>query len=100
VGGPAQPGGRPPAVTRVRRERPLHPPSTIWLSIAFLFFSLGAGAALAAVTVPADAPVTGPELWIVTAGFAALTVTCIAANWDVNRGRRVAEFQIEEEEVA
>lgn len=91
---------RPSTVTRVRRERPLHPPSMIWLTVAFLFFSFGAGSAFAAVTISSEAPVTGPELWIVTAAFAALSVTCIAANWDVNRGRRVVETHVEEEEVA
>lgn len=88
------------ATTRVRRERPVHPPSMIWLTVAFLFFSFGAGSAFAAVTISKEAPVTGPELWIVTAGFAALSVTCIVANWDVNRGRRVVEIHVEEEEVA
>ena len=89
----------PARVTRVRRERPLHPPTTIWLSVALLFFSLGSGAALAALTLSNKTSITRPELWIVTAAFAALTVTCIAANWDVNRGRRIAEIHIEEEEV-
>jgi hypothetical protein len=72
----------------------------VWLSVALAFFTVGASVALAAVTVPDTGTATRPELWIVTAAFASLTVTCIIANWDVNRGRSVRVIQIEDEELS
>lgn len=83
----------------VRRERPVHAPSSIWLTVAFAFFTIGAAVAVAAVTASDGAVATRPELWITAGAFASLTVTCVIANWDVNRGRKVVERHIEDEEL-
>ena len=98
--GPKHQSDPKPPVQRVRRERSVHAPTSIWLTVAFAFFTTGAAVALAAVTVSDHAPATRPELWIVTTACAVLTITCLVASWDVNRSRKVRVIAVEEEDVA
>jgi hypothetical protein len=85
-------------VPRVRRwrEREELEPSAVWQTVAILFLGCAFGAGVAALTVASDAGIGPAELWIFTGAFLALALTCFLAHWDVNRGRRVKEYETEE----
>lgn len=83
------------AVRRWRkRERP--EPSVVWQTVGILFVGLAATAGACALTLSGDATLVPRELWILTAALVALAATCFLAHWDVNRGRRVREYEIED----
>lgn len=83
---------------RVRqiRERERPEPSSVWLSGAFAFITCAVGTIIAALTLSAGAVVRPSELWIATGGLGLAGTLCLAAHWDVNRGRRAREREIEE----
>ncbi len=59
--------------------------------------AFAAGAAVTASALSEQVAVSGSVLWTVSAAAAVLAVTCFVAHWDVNRGRRVRQWEIEEE---
>ena len=61
-----------------------------------MVIGLAFAAALAALTAPSDAAVTGRELWLGAGLLFLWGVTCLLAHWDVNRGRRTREWEIED----
>jgi hypothetical protein len=93
---PARP--EPGAAGTVRRwqERERPEPSVVWQTVGILFVGLAVTAGICALTLPSDAAVGPAELWILTGASAALAVTCFLAHWDVNRGRRARQYEIEE----
>jgi hypothetical protein len=85
-----------PPVVWHRREREKPAASVIWQTVGILSAGFAFAAALAALTIAESVRVTAAELWIATAGFAILAATCFLAHWDVNRGRRSRDIEVEE----
>lgn len=77
-----------------KRERP--EPSVVWQTVGILFVGLAVTTATCAFTLSDDAAIAPSELWILTGALSALAVTCLLAHWDVNRGRRVKEYETED----
>jgi hypothetical protein len=82
--------------TRQIREREKPEPSSVWQTAAFSFLTCAAGTIVAALTVSEHAAIRASGLWIVTAGLLLAALLCFAAHWDVNRGRRTRQREIEE----
>ena len=78
------------------RKRERLEPSVVWQTVGILFVSLAVAAATCALALSEDAAIAPRELWILTGAFAALAATCLLAHWDVNRGRRVKEYETED----
>jgi hypothetical protein len=94
------PGGsrdQPPGVVvKHCRERERPEPSVIWQTCAVAFITGSLGAAIAALTASESVAVRSAELWIITCGLTLASALCFLAHWDVNRGRRVKEYETEE----
>jgi hypothetical protein len=78
------------------RERERPEPSSVWLNGAFAFITCAVGTIIAALTLSAGAVVRPSELWIATGGLVMAGALCLVAHWDVNRGRRTREREIED----
>jgi hypothetical protein len=87
--------GQPASQVTHYRERERPNPSSIWMISAFSFLTSAVGTSVAALTVAADAAVRTSELWVATGGLLLAATLCLAANWDVNRGRRSRYYEIE-----
>lgn len=95
LGRPRDEEASDPAVWHWReRERP--GASVIWQTVAVVFLGFAFAATLAALTLTGSMHVRASELWISAVGFAFLAVACFLAHWDVNRGRRSRDVEIEE----
>jgi hypothetical protein len=84
--------------TRIRRveERDLPEPSDLWLTAAFFFLGCAVTTVTAALTLSRDAVVSPSVLWITTPWPIFVAGLCFLAHIDVNRGRRVKRYEIEE----
>jgi hypothetical protein len=78
------------------REREQPEPSEGWLAwaVGFLFAAVSAG--ISALGLSTDVALRPSELWIIAGGLLLAAALCFRAHWDVNRGRRVREWEIEE----
>jgi hypothetical protein len=68
----------------------------IWQTLAVTFGGFAFAAALGALTIAGDAAVRPAELWVAAAGFFLAAALCLAAHYDVNRGRRSRWVEVEE----
>jgi hypothetical protein len=78
------------------RERERPEPSSVWLNGAFTFVTFAVGAVTAALTLSADAAIQPSELWVASGAFVFAAALCLVAHWDVNRGRKTKQREIEE----
>lgn len=93
-GPPAAP--RKNRVRRVRkREKPS--PSSVWQTVAIVFLGFAFATGVSALTVADDVGVSVSELWVSTVALTFLGSICLFSHWDSNRGRRVREYEVEEE---
>jgi hypothetical protein len=86
----------PTGSTRLVRKRDLPEASTVWLGAGFSFLTSAAGVLTACLTLSAEVAVSTRDLLIVTASLLVASVLCFLAHWDVNRGRRIKSFEVEE----
>lgn len=82
--------------TRQIRERDRPEPSNVWQTGAFAFLTCAIGTVIAALTLSADAALRPSDLLIASGGLLVAAALCFAAHWDVNRGRRTKQREIEE----
>jgi protein-S-isoprenylcysteine O-methyltransferase Ste14 len=96
------PEGRPqpPGTIRHWREREKPAASVIWQTVAIVIVGFAFAGALAALTLADNMQIRASELWIGAVAFALLSITCFLAHWDVNRGRRSRDVEIEERPAA
>jgi hypothetical protein len=86
--------------TGVLRECERPAPSVIWQTLAVTFGGFAFAAAFGALTIAGSAAVRPPELWVAAAGFFLAAALCVAAHYDVNRGRRSRWVEVEETSAA
>jgi hypothetical protein len=86
------------ASVRLIRKRSLPEASSVWLAGAFSLLSLAAAVGLACLTLSADAAASPQVLLVIAVALTCGSGLCFTAHWDVNRGRRVESFEIEEDD--
>jgi membrane protein implicated in regulation of membrane protease activity len=64
--------------------------------VAVVFLGFAFATTLAALTLADGMHARASELWIGAVAFALLAIACFVAHWDVNRGRKSRDVEIEE----
>lgn len=77
-----------------KRERP--GPSSIWQGFAIAFLFCAIGALFTSATLSAEVAVSPLVFWVTAFWIFLVAALCFLAHWDVNRGRRAKEWEIEE----
>lgn len=87
---------RPEMTLGIIRERERPEPSSVWQTVGIVFVGFAFAGLLGALNISDEAVIRRSELWILTGSFASMALICFLAHWDVNRGRKTREWEIEE----
>lgn len=80
-----------------KREREVPPESTVWAAAGVSMLTVAVGVIVSSIALSGDGKANAGILWTIAAASTVLALTCFLAHWDVNRGRRVRQAEIEEE---